>query len=274
MFDNRFEILTYHFSIINILDLLLVVFLCFQLIKLLKGSLAFNILIGLITIYVFWLLVRYFEMPLMSGLLSEFAKVGIIAVLIVFQQEIRKFLLVIGNSSVLGENKNWWNIFPWKWKIQQTFHTPFEEIIEACRELATQKAGAIIVFPLTSELKFIAASGEIMVSVISKRLILSIFNKTSALHDGAMIISGGRIIAANCVLPISENPQIVNKYGLRHLSAIGITEQSDAICLVVSEEKGTLSYVQEGKIEDGLLAEEILDKLNQQFTKEMVSFGD
>lgn len=72
-------------------------------------------------------------MPLMSGLLSEFAKVGIIAVLIVFQQEIRKFLLVIGNSSVLGENKNWWNIFPWKWKIQQTFHTPFEEIIEACR---------------------------------------------------------------------------------------------------------------------------------------------
>jgi DNA integrity scanning protein DisA with diadenylate cyclase activity len=183
-------------------------------------------------------------------------------------------LLVIGNSSLLGENKKWWNIFPWKWKIQETFHTPFDEIVEACRDLAAQKSGAIIVFPITSEMKFIAASGEALDSIISKRLLLSIFNKTSPLHDGAVIISGGKIKAANCVLPLSENPQIINKYGLRHLSGIGITEQTDAVCLVVSEEKGTISFVKEGKIEEGLLAEEIIDKLNALFSKEMVTIGE
>ena len=274
MFDSQFEFLSYKITFINLIDLLLVLFLCFQLFKLLKGSLAFNILIGLITIYMFWLVVRYFEMPLMTGLLGEFAKVGIIAVLIVFQQEIRKFLLVIGNSSLLGENKKWWNIFPWKWKIQETFHTPFSEIVEACRDLAAQKTGAIIVFPITSEMKFIAASGEGLDSLISKRLLLSIFNKNSPLHDGAVIISSGKIKAANCVLPLSENPQIINKYGLRHLSGIGITEQTDAVCLVVSEEKGTISFIKEGKIEEGLLAEEIIDKLNELFSKEMVTIGE
>lgn len=274
MFDSQFELLHYKITPINIIDLVLVVLVCFQLFKLLKGSLAFNILIGLITIYMFWLVVKYFDMPLMSGMLGQFTQVGIVAVLVVFQQEIRKFLLVIGNSSLLGENKKWWNIFPWKWKIQETFHTPFDEIVEACRELAAQKAGAIIVFPITSEMKFIAASGEAMDSIISKRLLLAIFNKNSPLHDGAVIISNGKIKAANCVLPVSENPQIINKYGLRHLSAIGITEQTDAICLVVSEERGAISYIKEGQIEEGLLAEEITDRLNAQFSKEMVTIGE
>ena len=274
MLESQFELLAYQFSLINLLDLLLVVFLSFQLFKLLKGSLAFNILIGLLTIYIFWLLVRYFEMPLMASFLGQFAQVGIIAILIVFQQEIRKFLLVIGNSSVLGENKKWWNALPWKWKINETFNTPFDEIVEACRELAAQKSGAIIVFPITSEMKFIASSGELMDSIISKRLLLSIFNKTSPLHDGAVIISNGKIKAANCVLPVSENPAIINKYGLRHLAGIGITELTDAICLVVSEEKGSISFVIEGKVEEGLLAEEMIDRLNAAFSHEMVSMGD
>jgi len=273
MLESQFELLAYQFSLINLLDLLLVVFLSFQLFKLLKGSLAFNILIGLLTIYIFWLLVRYFEMPLMASFLGQFAQVGIIAILIVFQQEIRKFLLVIGNSSVLGENKKWWNVLPWKWKINETFNTPFDEIVEACRELAAQKAGAIIVFPITSEMKFIASSGELMDSIISKRLLLSIFNKTSPLHDGAVIVSNGKIKAANCVLPVSENPAIINKYGLRHLAGIGITELTDAICLVVSEEKGSISFVAEGKVEEGLLAEEMIDRLNAAFSHEMVSMG-
>lgn len=274
MLNQPIELLTYQITLINIVDLALVVFICYQLFKLLKGSLAFNILIGLLTIYIFWLLVRYFQMPLMSDFLGQFAKVGIIAVLIVFQQEIRKFLLVIGNSSLLGENKRWWNIFPWKWKIQQTFQTPFDDIVEACRELASQRTGAILVFPITSEMKFIASTGEAMESIISKRLLIAIFNKTSPLHDGAVIISNGRIKAANCVLPVSENPNFINKYGLRHLAAIGISEQTDAICLVVSEERGSISFVKEGKVEDNLLAEEIIDRLNEQFSKEMVAIGE
>lgn len=274
MYKEYFEIADYKFTLINILDLSLVLMLSYQLFKMLKGSLAFNILIGIITIYMFWVLVSYFEMPLLASILGGFTKVGIIAVLIVFQQEIRKFLLIIGNSSLLGENKRWWNIFPWKWKIKETFNTPFDEIVDACRELADQKAGAIIVFPITSEMKFIGASGEIIDANITKRLLLSIFNKNSPLHDGAVIIVNGKIKAANCVLPVSENPQVINKYGLRHLSAIGITEQTDAVCMVVSEEKGILSFVKEGKIEEGLLAEEIIDRLNSLFTKEMVSIGE
>jgi uncharacterized protein (TIGR00159 family) len=274
MFENTFELFTYQIGLINIVDLVLVIFICFQLFKLLKGSLAFNILIGLLTIYIFWLIVRYFQMPLMSDFLGEFAKVGIIAVLIVFQQEIRKFLLVIGNNSILGEKKSWWNIFPWKWKIQQTFQTPFDEILEACRDLASQRAGAILVFPITSEMKFIASSGEALESRVYKKQLFCIFNKYSPLHDGAVIISNGRIKAANCVLPVSENPHYINKYGLRHLAAIGITEQTDAICLVVSEEQGTISYVKEGNVESNLIAEEIIDRLNEQFSKEMVVIGE
>jgi DNA integrity scanning protein DisA with diadenylate cyclase activity len=123
-------------------------------------------------------------------------------------------------------------------------------------------------------MKFIAASGEAMESKISRRLILSIFNKYSPLHDGAVIISGGRIKAANCVLPVSENPNVINKYGLRHLAAIGITEQTDAVCLVVSEERGTISYIKEGVIEDNLIPEEIVDRLNAQFSREMVTIGE
>jgi DNA integrity scanning protein DisA with diadenylate cyclase activity len=123
-------------------------------------------------------------------------------------------------------------------------------------------------------MKFIASSGEALESLISKRLLLSIFNKYSPLHDGAVIISNGRIKAANCVLPVSENPNYINKYGLRHLAAIGITEQTDAICLVVSEEQGTISYVKEGHVETNLIAEEIIDLLNEQFSKEMVVIGE
>ncbi|MFY8107685.1 MAG: diadenylate cyclase [Bacteroidia bacterium] len=264
------ELAKYKFTLINLIDLLLVMLLSYQLFKLLKGSLAFNILIGLATIYLFGLLVRYFEMPLLEGILSEFTKVGIIAVLIVFQQEIRKFLLIIGNSSFLGENKSWWNIFPWKWRIEDSFVTPFDEILEACSELAQSNSGAILVFPKTSEMKFIGTSGEILNANITKRLLLAIFNKTSPLHDGAVIIAKGQIKAANCVLPVSENPLLINKYGLRHLSAIGITEQTDAVVLVVSEEKGTISYVSEGKIRDDLSVPEIVENLTRNFSKEML----
>ncbi len=263
----------YKFTIINLIDLVLVLLLSYQLFKLLKGSLAFNILIGLLTIYLFWLLVKYFEMPLLEGILSEFTKVGIIAVLIVFQQEIRKFLLIIGNSSFLGENKSWWNIFPWKWKIEDSFVTPFDEILEACQELSESKTGAILVFPKTSEMKFIGTSGEILNANITKRLILAIFNKHSPLHDGAVIIAKGEIKAANCVLPVSENPVFINKYGLRHLSALGITEQTDAVVLVVSEERGTISFVSEGKIQENLSIAEIQEKLTREFSKEMLGIA-
>jgi len=259
------------FTLVRLIDLLLVVFIGFQMYRLLKGSLAFNMFFGLLTIYIFWRIVSMLNMPILEGILNQFVKVGFIAILIVFQQEIRKFLLLLGKGTFGSDNRSIFRFLPWNWKIEKSFHTPFEDIVDACDTLSQANAGALIVFPKTSEMKFIGASGEILEAHITKRLILSIFNKTSPLHDGAMIIANSKIKAANAVLPVSENPEAQNKYGLRHLSAIGITEQTDAIALVVSEEKGTMAIAKEGKIYEQLTKQEIIDFLNREFASEMVS---
>lgn len=268
---DLFSFYSYTFSLINIIDLLLVGILSYQLYRLLKGSLAFNMLIGLLIIYIFWRLVSILNMPILEGILNQFVKIGFIAILIVFQQEIRKFLLLLGKGSLGRDRRSIFRFLPWNWKIEKGFDTPFEEIVEACEVLAQSNAGAIIVFPKTSEMKFIGASGEILDAHITRRLLISIFNKTSPLHDGAVIIASGRIKAANAILPVSDNPDIHSKYGLRHLSAIGITEQTDAIALVVSEEKGTIAVSKGGKIMEQLSKKEIVDFLNREFASEMVS---
>jgi len=269
-----FEFYQWKFTLVNIIDILLVAGIVHQLYRLLKGSLAFNMLIGLITIYIFWLIVRYFRMPLLEWTLGEFTKVGFIAILIVFQQEIRKFLLIVGKRSFLAEKKSLYRFLPWNWKIEKTFHTNFEEIVDACEYLAHTRQGAIIVFPKTSEMKFIGTSGEQLDSHITRRLLISIFNKFSPLHDGAVIIANSKIKAANVVLPVSDNPEIQNKYGLRHLSAIGITEQTDAIVLVISEEKGSVAVVKEGKMIENMNRQQIIYFLNKEFENKMVSLGE
>lgn len=266
-----FEFYNFKFTLVNVIDILLVAGIIHQLYRLLKGSLAFNMLIGLITIYIFWALVRYFNMPLLETILYQVTKFGFLAIIIIFQQEIRKFLLLIGKVSFLAENKSVFRFLPWNWKIEKGFHTNYEEIVEAAEFLAETKQGATIVFPKTSEMKFIGASGEMLDSNITKRLLISIFNKYSPLHDGAIIIANSKIKAVNAVLPVSENPEYQNKYGLRHLSAIGITEQTDAIALVVSEEKGTILIARGGKIIEGLSRTQIIDLLNKEFIEDMVS---
>jgi diadenylate cyclase len=266
-----FELYNYKITLVNVIDLLLVIGIVHQLYRLLKGSLAFNMLIGLLTIYIFWALVRYFNMPLLETILHQVTKWGFLAIIIIFQQEIRKFLLLIGKVSFLAENKSVFRFLPWNWKIERGIQPNFEEIIEAAEFLADTNQGATIVFPKTSEMKFIGASGEVLDANITKRLLISIFNKHSPLHDGAIIIANSKIKAANAVLPVSENPEFQNKYGLRHLSAIGITEQTDAIVLIVSEEKGTILLAKGGKILEGLNRHQIIDTLNKEFIDDMVS---
>ncbi|MCU0421569.1 MAG: diadenylate cyclase [Bacteroidia bacterium] len=266
-----FKIYSYKFTLIHLIDIVMLGFVIYQLYRILKGSLAFNMMAGLLTIYVAWLVVRFFQMPLMETVLGEFTKVGIIAILIVFQQEIRKFLLLIGRSALTGENQSIFRFLPWNWKVEKNFNTNYEEIVEACELLANSYTGALIVFPKTSEMKFIGASGEILDSFITKKIILSIFNKTSPLHDGAMIIANSRIKAVNAVLPVSDNPEYQSKYGLRHLSALGITEQTDAIALVVSEERGTMAIAKGGKLTDNLSKQELVEMLTTEFSSQMLS---
>src|SRR5574343_1492953 len=265
------KIYSYPFTLIHLIDVLLLAVVVYQLFRILKGSLAFNMMAGLLTIYVAWLVVRFFQMPLMETVLGEFTKVGFLAILIVFQQEVRKFLLLIGRGTIYSENKSIFLFLPWNWKVEKNFNTNYDDIVEACEILAASKAGALIVFPKTSEMKFIGASGEVLDSFITKRLLVSIFSKGSPLHDGAVIIANSRIKAANAVLPVSDNPEHKVRYVLRHLFAIGITEQTDAIALVVSEEKGTMAIAKEGKIHENLSREEVLEFLTKEFSNEMVS---
>ncbi|MBW7845761.1 MAG: TIGR00159 family protein [Bacteroidia bacterium] len=266
-----FNIFNFQIKLINLIDVILLGIIIYQLLRMLRGSLAFNMLSGVFVIYIAWIIVRFFKMPLMETVLGEFAKVGFLAILIVFQQEIRKFLLLIGKGTLNSDNKNIFRFLPWNWKVEKSFNTNYEEIVEACINLSASKTGALIVFPKTSELKFIGTSGEILDSFITKRLLISIFNKHSPLHDGAVIIANSRIKAVNSVLPVSENPEYQSKYGLRHLSAIGITEQTDAIALVVSEERGTISVAKEGKIFENLSNEEIVNFLTKEFSEEMIT---
>lgn len=268
---EMFSLFSFKFTLINLIDILLLGVVIYQLFRILKGSLAFNMMAGLLTIYVAWLAVRLFKMPLMETVLGEFTKVGFLAILIVFQQEVRKFLLLIGRGTLSNENKSIFRFLPWNWKVEKNFNTNYEDIVEACETLAASNTGALIVFPKTSEMKFIGASGEVLDAHITKRLLLSIFNKNSPLHDGAVIIANSKIKAANAVLPVSDNPEHQSKYGLRHLSALGITEQTDAVAVIISEEKGTIALAKEGKIYENQTRSEVLDFLTKEFSQDMIS---
>ena len=253
-------------------DLLLTLLITIQLLRALKGSLAFNILIGVITIYILWWILAQLNLHFISSILGEFTKVGMLAVLIVFQQEIRKFLMLLGQNSIYGGGKvSWKNLLPWNWNIREgNITNNFEAVAAACETLAAGKTGAILVFPKSSELKFFALTGEIMDAVVSKRLIESIFNKYSPLHDGAAIVHSNRIKAAGCVLPVSENPDLPPSMGLRHRAGVGITEQSDAIAIVISEETGKISIIKEGKVKEDVLPFDIVRMMSAEFADELI----
>lgn len=245
---------------VDVIDICLVSYLLYQVYKLMRGSVAIKVFLGFLSIYLSFLLVKAAEMELLTEILGKFISVGVIALLILFQQEIRKFLLLIGKTTAFN-NDNFFKGFPWRRAMieRQMSITP---IVEAAKTMAASHTGALIVFSKGSELKFYADSGDELDAVISKRLLLSIFNKYSPMHDGAVIISKNRIKAARCILPVSENDELPASFGLRHRAAIGLTEIADAIVLVVSEETGQISLVRNGKVLHNLSIQELRSKLN------------
>lgn len=190
-------------------------------------------------------------MKLLSTILGQFWGAGVLALLIVFQQEIRRYLLMIWRNSMLfNQNFSWSKVFPWKWKIESELkELNYSEVIAASRALARQRMGALIVLAKTSELKNYAASGVELDSRVSGKLLETIFNKTSPLHDGAVIIANNRIKAASCILPVSENDEIPRDLGMRHRSALGISEQTDAITIIISEENGSIGIANQGQFQ-------------------------
>lgn len=242
---------------LDVLDILLVWILLYQLYKLVRGSVAARIFAGIISIYLVYLIVRAAGMELLTSILDQFIGVGVIAALIVFQQEIRRFLLLIGKTTSFNESF-FRNIFK---RSGQEDHLNLIPIIEAAKSMAATNTGGLIVFAKGSELKFYAESGDELNAQISKRLLQSIFFKNSPLHDGAVIIASNRIKAARCILPVSEDRNLPANLGLRHRAALGMAEVTDAIILSVSEETGQLSLAYDGKLESNLTPQEVRDQI-------------
>jgi uncharacterized protein (TIGR00159 family) len=247
-----------NFRWIDLIDILLVAYLVYQIYKLIRGSVALKIFIGIISIYVIYQIVNSLGMEMLSGILGQFVGVGGLAALILFQQEIRKILLLIGKSSIISEEGLFRNIFSGS---ANRDHLQLLPVIEAAKALSQSHSGALIVFARSTELKFYAETGDSIDAVLSKRLLQSIFVKTSPLHDGAVIIAKGRIKAARCILPVSENQDLPPNFGLRHRSAMGLSEMTDAVVLVVSEETGQMSIAHDGILEHNLNVNDLKEKL-------------
>ena len=248
------------FNFLDILDILLVAFLLFQLYKLVKGTVAIRIFIGITAIYLLWKLVEALQMALLSEILGQFIGVGVIAVIIVFQQELRRFLLMIGNTKFFSKG----GVLKFNWvNDESSLEVKIDDIVDACDKMASTKTGAIIVITKENNLKNFIESGESIKATTSSIFLQSIFFKNSPLHDGAVIITGDQVMAARCVLPVIENDSFPNNLGMRHRAAAGITENSDCIAIIVSEEKGKISIARNGKLEISLSPKQLKDVLKE-----------
>jgi diadenylate cyclase len=230
---------------VDLVDISLVAILLYQVYKLIRGSLAVNIFLGILALYLIYLIVRAAQMELLTSILGQFMGVGVLAMIILFQPEIRKFLLLIGRSTEINRDSIFKSITSWRSEHHDDFDV--HELIEAVKTLKATRTGALIVFSRDIELKFYAETGDPLDAKVSKKLLLSIFNKNSPLHDGAIIIYKGRIKAARCVLPLSENDNLPSHFGLRHRSAMGMSEITDTLVLAISEETGRLILARNGK---------------------------
>jgi len=242
---------------VDIIDIALVSVLLFQLYKLVKGTVALKIFIGFLVLYLIFLIVQATQMKLLSVILDQFMGVGVLAALILFQQEIRSFLLLLGKSA----DFQGFDFFKWS-KSNKEYNLSIAPIIEALKVLSDGYTGALIVISKTSDLDNYAETGDLLDAELSKRLLIAIFNKESPLHDGAVLIVEGRIKAARCILPVSQNPSLPANMGLRHRAALGISEVTDVLVLVVSEQTGQISVVQNGKISTNLMLSEVRQRIN------------
>ena len=243
--------------IIDIVDIVLVAFLLYYLYKLVKGTAAINIFFGIVILLAIWQVTELLKMEMVRYVLRAFLGVGMIVLVVVFQPEIRKFLLVLGSTNFRARKRL---IKRLKFFSEETTsYTDIDAIVNACAKMATSRTGALIVIQRNNSLDFVKNTGDAMNIAVNQPIIESIFFKNSPLHDGAMIIEDNTITATRTILPVSNDRNIPQRFGLRHRAAIGITEKSDAVSLVVSEENGQMSYIKEG---DFVLFEDIEELKN------------
>ena len=247
----------FEFGIKDAIDILLVAMLLYYVWRLMKSSGSLNVFYGIMVVVIIWLVVsQMLEMKLLGSIFDQLVSVGVLALIILFQEEIRRFFLTLGSQRRLNFLtryfvKNKTNI------AEEHEDQQIMRIVLACDSMSKSMVGALIVIEREMSLGDVIKSGEIIDANISTELIKNIFFKNSPLHDGAMIISHNRIIAAGCILPVSHNLNIPKELGLRHRAALGITSQSDAIAIIVSEETGAISVTQGGEFHLRLASNEL-----------------
>jgi uncharacterized protein (TIGR00159 family) len=231
-------------SFLDILDIVLVAVLLFYVFRLIRGTAAINIFIGIAIIYLIWKLTQALGMELLSDILGKFLGGGFIALIIVFQQEIRKFLLMVGSTNIASK-KGFLKRFR-LFKTELAANSHIDDIVSFCSEMSKIKTGALIVLKRNNSLEFVKMTGDEMEIRVNKPILKSIFYKNSPLHDGAIIVENDVITATRVILPIENTIEIPSHFGLRHRAGLGITTRSDALALIVSEESGQVSYINNG----------------------------
>jgi len=231
---------------LDVIDILLVAFILYELYYLLKGSVSINMFFAIVSMFFIWRITDALQMELLRQILGAFFSVGIIALFIIFQPELRQFLLSLGKPDFIQRRRR--RFLFWHFSDDSTYIEDIDKIVYACQKMSNIRQGALIILTRQHELRVIKDTGQYLNAYISVELLESIFFPNSPLHDGAVIISGNRIEAARCILPISKSPKLSANTGLRHRAAVGVTEQSDAIAIVVSEQTGKISFSEGGEL--------------------------
>ncbi len=256
-----------HIGIIDIIDIFLVAMMLYYLYRVTRGTNAFSIILGVVMLYLMYVVVRALNMELLSGILGQFIGVGIIAVVVIFQPEIRRFLQMLG----LQQNQRISRFFGGE---NNEDDLDVDSLVKACIDMGETKTGALIVLQQTSDLSLMAEGGIAVDAKVSPSLLENLFFKNSPLHDGAIIINRNRVVAARCILPSTQS-QVPKSYGTRHRAALGMSEVSDAIILVVSEETGALSIAQGGVIQRDIEPEKfksvLVRRLNMNVERSRIS---
>jgi|TARA_B110000285_G_scaffold50581_1_gene57482 uncharacterized protein (TIGR00159 family) len=250
--------------IIDIIDIVLVAFLLYYIYKLIKGTVAINIFIGIVIIYAIWKVTELLEMEMLSKILGGFLGVGMVALVVVFQQEIRRFLLMLGSTNFSARKKL---LKQFRSTSDSKLISTIDAVTQACKKMSKSKTGALIVFKRNNSLDFVKSTGDKMFIEINQPIIESVFYKNSPLHDGATLIEDNVITATRVVLPVTNDNEIPERFGLRHRAAVSITEKTDAVCITVSEESGQISYIMDGNF---VLFDDI-EELNELLEKDLSS---
>lgn len=247
----------------DILDIVVVTFIFYRLYLVMRGTIAIQIFLGLLVIVAGSFVAQSIELKAVSWILKTLADVWVIAFIILFQPELRRLLVILGRGRLMAN------------LMRSSMDETIDAIVEACEEMSQRQIGALVVIPRTTGIRMIIESGIALGATVSKQLLLSIFNPKAPLHDGAVVIKDRIVEAARCTLPLSNQLRIDGFImGMRHRSAVGITEQTDALAIVVSEETGTISVAEDGRLERSLDADALRELLRQRLNVNVKSIFD